>query len=314
MKIIISSFLFFILSFSSYSQELNTFIIKTTRFLPVQKLEKVLGLEKGNDLRVIFGELNLYSLDLNENIDKSIARIENNDVVDFIERDEILVQRKVPNDIGYSKQYSLEQIKVNELWDFTTGGLTNNGDTIVIAILEGGCDIFHDDLFDNIWRNKGEIPNDSIDNDGNGYIDDYYGVNIKNKNGKHLVMEHGTSVAGIIGAVGNNSIGIAGINWNVKLLPITDILAKSRIIEGYNYAYRLRKKYNETNGNDGAYIVCVNFSGGTPKPQFPEDSEKNMQWCEVYDKLGEVGILSVVSTDNDARDVEIEGDMPTNVY
>ncbi len=308
MKSLLILFSFF--TFSSYSQSSNTYILKTTRFLPVSNLEKALNLDEENKLRVIFEDLNLYSFEL-LNVNDNLTRFYESKFVEFIEKDEELVLRQIPNDEKFNQQYALKQIKADKAWDFTTGGVTFNGDTIVIAVLDGGCDIFHEDLFSNIWINKQEIPNDSIDNDENGYIDDYYGVNILHKNGNHRSKNHGTSVAGIVGAVGNNTIGISGINWNVKILPVTDILSKERIIEGYGYVYNLRKKYNESNGNEGAFVVCANFSGGTPTPQFPEDSEENMMWCEVYDKLGEVGVISVVSTDNHPRDIGIEGDMPS---
>ncbi len=294
----------------SFAQSSNIYILRTTRFLPVTKLKKALNLRKYDNLSIIFEELNLYSLEL-YNPEKDIPDLNNNPLVDFIEKDEELVLRQTPNDPKYSEQYALDYIKANEVWDFTTGGTTYRGDTIVIAVLDKGCDIYHEDLFENIWINKMEVPGDSIDNDGNGYIDDYRGVNILTKNGIHKSLPHGTKVAGIIGAVGNNSLGITGINWNIKLLPITDILSKSRIIKGYAYAYKLRKKYNDTNGEQGAFIVCTNFSGGVEKPEFPEDSKENLMWCEMYNKLGETGVISIVSTSNFPRNVDIEGDMPS---
>ncbi len=294
----------------NFAQSSNIYILRTIRFLPVTKLKKALNLRKSDNLSIAFEELNLYALELN-NPEKEIPDLNNNPLVDFIEKDEELVLRKTPNDPKYVEQYALEQIKANEVWAFTIGGTTFRGDTIVIAVLDAGCDIFHKDLFENIWVNKMEVPDDNIDNDDNGYIDDYHGANILTKNGIHKPLSHGTKVAGIIGAVGNNSLGMTGINWNIKLLPITDILSKLRLIEGYGYAYKLRKKYNDTNGKQGAFIVCTNASLGAVKPEFPEDSPENLMWCEMFDKLGEIGVISVVSTDNSPRDVDIKGDMPT---
>ncbi len=310
MKILFSFILTLFILLDSFAQSSNIYILRTIRFLPVTKLKKALNLRKSDNLSIAFEELNLYVLELN-NPEKYIPDLNNNPLVDFIEKDEELVLRQTPDDPKYSEQYALEQIKASEVWDFTTGGTTYMGDTIVIAVLDDGCNIYHEDLFENIWVNKMEVPGDSIDNDNNGYIDDYHGVNILTKNGIHKSLPHGTKVAGIIGAVGNNSLGMTGINWNIKLLPITDILTKSRIIKGYAYAYKLRKKYNDTNGKQGAFIVCTNFSGGVDKPEFPEDDPRNIAWCEMYDKLGEIGVVSVVSTVNFPRDVDIEGDMPT---
>lgn len=310
MKIFISIGLFILLSVSAMSQSLNTYILQTSHLMPVSKMKRTLKLRQSDKIRIIFPELNLYSLEL-MNAEKYLPSLKRNKLVEFIEKDEELELRKIPNDTSFTKQYALQRIKADEVWEFSTGGLTFAGDTIVIAILDDGMDVFHSDLIDNIWTNNMEIEDDGVDNDGNGYIDDFYGVNILNKNGYHRKTNHGTSVAGIIGAVGNNITDIAGINWNVKLLPVTDILSKERLIEGYNFIYTLRKKYNETSGKEGAFIVCANFSGGTSTPQFPEDSKINTMWCEIYDLLGEVGIISVASSDNFPRDVEIKGDMPT---
>ena len=74
-----------------------------------------------------------------------------------------------------------------------------------------------------MWINKFEIPGDNIDNDGNGYIDDYKGLDFRNDDGNIYYAKHGTGVAGIIGATGNNNKGISGINWKIKILPITSI-------------------------------------------------------------------------------------------
>ena len=81
----------------------------------------------------------------------------------------------------------------------------------------------HPDLVDNIWKNHAEIKDNGIDDDGNGFVDDYYGWNFKNNNsdvGNDGAGQHGTPVAGIIGARGNNNIGVTGINWQVKIMNL----------------------------------------------------------------------------------------------
>lgn len=96
---------------------------------------------------------------------------------------------------------------------------------IKVAIVDTGVDIEHEDLKENIFTNEGEIPDNGIDDDHNGLIDDIHGWNFSEPNtigngDVQDVFNHGTHVAGIIGAKGNNGIGVAGINWNVSLIPI----------------------------------------------------------------------------------------------
>ncbi len=214
----------------------------------------------------------------------------------------------VPNDPAFISQGDMNLIGMTKAWDISTGGLTKRGDTIVVAIVDEGYDVQHEDLAPNIWINRGEIPNDGIDNDGNGYIDDYRGLNIRTMDDQHSKIDHGTQVAGIIGAKGNNGIGVSGVNWNIKLMLISDTdLYESSVIEAYQYALDMRKKYNQTNGAEGAFVVATNLSGGIDNA-FAAD---HPLWCEMYDKLGAVGILSVAAGPNRPVNVDVDGDMPT---
>jgi hypothetical protein len=90
-----------------------------------------------------------------------------------------------------------------------------------VAVIDTGIDFNHPDLQGNIWVNPGEIANDGIDNDGNGYIDDVRGWNfVTNTNNPQDGNGHGTHVAGTIAAKGNNGIGVAGVAWNAKIVPL----------------------------------------------------------------------------------------------
>lgn len=213
---------------------------------------------------------------------------------------------KIPNDPGFQEQSDMKLIGMPQAWDIATGGLTMRGDTIVVAVIDDGFQINHEDLSDNFWHNYKEVPDDGVDNDNNGYIDDFTGVNISTGRDNHPVLSHGTSVCGIIGANGNNAKGISGVNWNIKLLPISYDHHISSLIEAYQYVLNLRKKYNKTHGLEGAFIVAVNLSSGL---QFalPEDFPL---WCPIYDTLGTQGILSICSASNDHHNVEVKGDLP----
>lgn len=217
--------------------------------------------------------------------------------------------RSIPNDPNYDEQWGLETINAPEVWDFTTGGLTALGDTIVIATLEG-ADINHEDLKDNIWRNWAEIPNDGIDNDDNGYIDDHFGVNISNDGDLHTPTPHGTSVAGLLAAKGDNNIGVTGVTWNTKLMVVTNTLAFDEIIESYMYVHEMRRRYNDSDGAEGAFVVVTNASFGVDG-KFPDENALFPAWCEAFELLGEEGVLSAGATSNDEINIDQVGDIPS---
>ncbi len=223
------------------------------------------------------------------------------------QHDRPVVQRNTPNDPLFANQWGMMRIDMPDAWDQTTGGVTVEGDTIVVAILDVGFDIDHEDLRQNIWVNAAEVPDDGIDNDQNGYIDDYRGVNVRTENDEHPNDTHGTGIAGIIGGQGNNAKGICGVNWHVKLLFISGVHNESDIIEGYMYASALREKFNASGGAQGALIVATNLSAGIDNG-LPEDHQI---WCDQYEAMGSAGILGVCATTNSNTDVDIHGDMPT---
>ena len=213
-----------------------------------------------------------------------------------------------PNDTEWWRQDNMSLIHAPKAWDASTGGLTPAGDTIVLAVLERGLLFSHPDLAPNRWWNWNEIPEDGIDNDGNGYIDDFGGWNPRTQaddTGTNGV--HGTQVNGIIGAVGNNLTGISGVNWNVKLMSLSDVQWEDEIVEAYHYIADMRHLYNQTNGEKGAFVVATNASLGLDG----ERAEDHPIWCAMYDSLGKVGIISVGATANANVNVDLIGDMPT---
>jgi serine protease len=229
----------------------------------------------------------------------------------------------IPNDSLLQRQWQYNNDGINsnnglagadigafKAWDITTGGKTLDGREIVIAVIDDGVVQNHPDLKENLWKNIAEIPDNKIDDDGNGYIDDYNGWNVVAKNDKvDNDASHGSPVAGIIGAKGNNGIGVAGVNWNVKIMPIYyGNATEANAIASYAYVYQMRKLYNESNGAKGAFVVATNSSWGIDGGQVDEAP----LWCAMYDTLGKVGVLSVASTANNTIDVEVEGDLPTS--
>ncbi len=168
----------------------------------------------------------------------------------------------VPNDGRYESQWSLQtgniasvvpqgDIDADVAWNYGTSS------SVVVAVIDSGIDYRHVDLASNIWVNSDETPNNGVDDDRNGYIDDIYGWNFVRQNNDPMDDNgHGTHVAGTIGAVGNNGIGVAGVVWNVKMMALKFLDASgagslSDAIAAIDYARQ-----------NGAKIINASWGGG----------------------------------------------------
>lgn len=257
-----------------------------------------------------------FSPNLNhENVLKNIL---NNPKIKIAQFNHKITQRiTTPNDASFGTQWALNNtgqsggladadIDAPEAWDISTGGLTALGDTIVVAVIDGGAQLAHPDL--KHWKNFNEIPGNGIDDDGNGYIDDINGWDAISNNNGISSDQHGTHVNGIIGAKGNNSIGVAGVNWNVQVMVIEGSTQnEAEAVRAYSYVFDNRKLYRTSNGTKGAFVVSTNSSFGVDNGQpssFP-------LWCAMYDSLGKEGILSCGATANQNWNIDVTGDIPT---
>lgn len=175
-------------------------------------------------------------------VEEALKHYKDNPLVEYAEPNYRVRKAVVPNDTYYSNMWHHKKIKSENAWDIATG----NSD-VIIAVLDTGIDYNHPDLKDNIWRNTNEICGNGVDDDGNGYKDDCVGWDFAYNNNDPMDDDrdgngsHGTHVAGIIGAVGNNSLGVAGVNWSVKLMAVKVLDNAgsgyiSDIVSGINYA------------------------------------------------------------------------------
>ncbi|MBM4240634.1 MAG: peptidase S8/S53 subtilisin kexin sedolisin [Euryarchaeota archaeon] len=184
-------------------------------------------------------------------IQDAIARYQQNPDVLYAESNYKFRTEVIPNDSYYSSLWGLTKINAPSAWDITTGS-----SNVIIAVLDTGVDINHPDLQANIWINTVEIPGNGIDDDDNDFIDDVYGWNFLNDN--NIISDdngHGTHVAGIIGAVGNNAQGTTGVMWNVKIMALKFLGSTGKgdvndAIEAINYARLM-----------GAHIISNSWGG-----------------------------------------------------
>mgnify|MGYP004522756523 FL=1 len=167
------------------------------------------------------------------------------------------VAKTVQGNVRWKDQWYLRSGDLQKSWEYLSDkNIAAGGDSgVVVAVIDTGVDYTHEDLKDNIWVNTGEIPDNGIDDDGDGYIDDVYGVDLETGRGSGMDDNgHGTHVAGIIAAA-NNNLGIVGLAYNVKIMPIKAGMAsgffnQSQIVKGILYAY-----------DHGADVINMSFGG-----------------------------------------------------
>jgi subtilisin family serine protease/outer membrane protein assembly factor BamB len=222
------------------------------------------------------------------------------------------ISNTTPTDTFFNQQWSLynngasgnkagADIGARAAWDTAT-----DASTVIVAIVDSGINVLHPDIAANLWTNPDETNNDGIDNDHNGYVDDMHGIdttvtagtvassNPTDENG------HGTHVAGIIGAIGNNAKGISGVAWHVQIMPLkfidsTGKGSTSDAITCINYA--IAKKAN-----------IINASYGSEQGQaYYNDAE-----YLAINAARKAGIIFVAAAGNDTLNLDIDKSYPTS--
>ncbi len=206
----------------------------------------------------------------------------------------------IPNDPDFNQQWHLDNtgqtggtndadIDAPEAWEIEKGD-----PNIIIAIVDSGIDYTHPDLVDKLWINEDEIPDNGIDDDSNGYIDDYHGFNFfDNNNDIKDYHGHGTFNSGIAGAATNNCIGIAGVACNCKLMIIKVwnhdfITTVDMILEGIHYAV-----------DNGAKVISMSFDASKDELTSIEFQNTNDTLNYVYNH----GCIAVAAAGNEANDI-----------
>ncbi|NBT58117.1 hypothetical protein EBT16_04970 [bacterium] len=291
----------------------------------IQALLQNQGVEK---VEVLVPSLNLYSVTFKKSLVSSSflkAFAKNSGLIRYAQPDHVVKLRHSPNDPELSSQWSMNglhprgDIGTVHAWEIGTGGKDARGNEIVVAVVDGGLDVNHKDLKNNIWVNSAEIPENGVDDDKNGYVDDVNGWNAVEENGtlagkpSDMDFLHGTHVAGIVGAQGNNKLQVTGVNWNTKIMGVVGSSGETSIVaKAYGYVIAQKKLWIESKGKKGANVVVTNSSFGVDKADC--NSGDFSLWNDLYNEMGKLGIISVVATSNAEVDVDVEGDVPSGCH
>jgi len=210
-----------------------------------------------------------HKIDLPEGLNFKEAKkmLENDPDIEYVEPNYLVSIQQLPSDPRFDELWGLENtgqtggiaeadISAKEAWDITTGS-----SNVTVAVIDTGIDYNHPDLANNMWVNKGEIPNNGIDDDGNGYVDDYHGYDFVNYDGDPYDDHgHGTHVSGTIAATANNGIGVAGVSWSSRIMALKFMDANgtgttAAAVAAINYATAMGAKIS--NNSWGAWSPLV---------------------------------------------------------
>ncbi|MDR0221786.1 MAG: S8 family serine peptidase, partial [Lachnospiraceae bacterium] len=246
---------------------------------------------------------NMYVLTLAETgvqaVEEALELLNANPLVEYAEPDYYMQLYETPNDPDLGQQWALAKIRAAQAWDITTGSKD-----VVVGIIDTGINGTHPDLVNNLWTNP--IPGRY------GHVNDWNGYNFYDRRGgaPYDTGDHGTHVAGIVGAKGNNGIGVSGINWNVSLAWLgvasnENMMQSSAIVEALNYAnnhnipitnnsygsnYYSNAMYSAIRSYNGLFVAAAgnNASDNDAIPHYPSG----------YNLPNIIAVASTDSTDN----------------
>lgn len=290
--------------------------------------KKAISIESIRGLKELksFKNSNTKILQTDGSIDKTIEELEKDPNVEYVEKNAVRYPLTLPNDTFFSYQWALNN--TGQTFPASTGGSTSGtadadmdaaeawdtensaNQEIVVAVIDTGARLTHEDLAANIWTNADEIPANGIDDDANGYVDDVHGWDFKDNDNdpsdsvfnycyqysgqicidQEDVSGHGTFISGIIAAVHNNAKGISGVSSKnkIKIMPLRFDLDTATELEAIEYAK-----------NNGAKVINASYGAGTP-----DLAEKNA--IEAFP-----GVF-VAAAGNDATDNETSHFYPSD--
>jgi subtilisin family serine protease len=313
-----------------------------------QAIMNDLGAAEVKDLGLIHAEV--WEI-LRYSTPDAVAKYQMHEAIEYIEPDYQVHVVEVPNDPLFGELYGLNNtgqtggtpgadIDAVSAWDVFTGS-----DDVIVVVIDTGIDYTHADLADNAWTNPGEIPGNGIDDDGNGFIDDIHGWDFVNSDNDPMDDHgHGTHCSGTIGGVGNNGIGVAGVNWDVSImgvkflnsggsgytsdailaidyaLTIPGVKVMSNSWGGGGYSAALEEAIQRAS-DAGVLFVCAagNYVGNTDvSPNYPScydvPNVMSIAATDHNDDLASFSGYGLVTVDLAAPGVDILSTLPGNGY
>ncbi|MBD1218938.1 MAG: S8 family serine peptidase, partial [Aphanizomenon flos-aquae Clear-A1] len=283
----------------------NKLIVKfndTINIAQANEIKNTLGLVKTETIKLTGAQI--WTLSGKTSVETALATYKNSPTFEYIEPDYIVTTAATfPNDLSFGQLWGLHNtgqgggtpdadIDAPEAWDIQTGN-----PNLVIGVIDTGVDYNHPDLVGNIWTNSGEIANDGIDNDNNGYIDDIRGWDFAyNDNNPMDVQGHGTHVSGTIAGKGNNGVGVTGVAWNAKIMPLkflddTGSGYTSDAISAINYATAKGVKITNNSWGGGGYSQAL---------------------YDAINAAGQQGALFIAAAGNDSNNTDITPAYPAS--
>ncbi|MCR9197113.1 MAG: S8 family serine peptidase [Planctomycetaceae bacterium] len=230
------------------------------------------------------GDERLFEISVNSTTDTAALLDHYNGLpfVDYAEPNATYALKATPNDAQRATQWALDYVDAAAAWDLAT-----DSSAITVAVIDNGIQTDHPDLRDNLWRNTDEIPGNNWDDDGNGYVDDIVGFNFGANSGQLTPDFHGTFVAGIAGAVGNNGRGISGASWRSSVMAL-------QVGVGNNYPVSNLVRAIDYAVANGARVINASWGGY-------DDSRAIF---DAVKRAESAGVLFVVSAGNDGKNLD----------